>query len=113
MLLGKSLVDPDAARNDPYLALRSPCCLTRPRTFPTASGQSVRRECLDHILVLGERHLSRVLREYVAYFNGARPHQGLSHATPEPSSGATDNGEGPVRAVPVLGGLHHDYRRAG
>ena len=73
---------------------------------------SVRRECLDHILVLGERHLSRVLREYATYFNRDRPHQGLGQATPEPSSGAPGNREGPVRAAPVLGGLHHDYRRA-
>ncbi|CAA9546964.1 MAG: Mobile element protein [uncultured Thermomicrobiales bacterium] len=73
---------------------------------------SVRRECLDHLQVLGERHLSRVLREYVVYFNRARPHQGLAQATPESSSDATGNREGPVRALPVLGGLHHDYRRA-
>ena len=61
---------------------------------------------------LGKRHLSRVLREYVAYFNRARPHQGLAQATPESSSDATGNREGSVRALPVLGGLHHDYRRA-
>ena len=64
------------------------------------------------MLVLGERHLRRVLREYVAYFNRERPHQGLGQATPEPSPVARQNGAGPVRAVPVLGGLHHAYRRA-
>jgi len=73
---------------------------------------SVRRECLDHILVLGERHLRRVLREYVAYFNGARPHQGLGQAIPAPSPWKTRSGEGPICAVPVLGGLHHTYQRA-
>ena len=41
---------------------------------------SVRRECLDHLLVLDERHLDRVLREYVAYFKEARPHPGLGSA---------------------------------
>ncbi len=70
---------------------------------------SVRRECLDHLLVLGERQLSRLLREYVAYFNRARPHQGLGHALPEPSPRSDD---GSIRAVPVLGGLHHTYQRA-
>ena len=74
---------------------------------------SVRRECLDHVLVLGERHLRRVLREYVAYFNRERPHQGLGQATP----GAVTRRDArpcaaPVRAVPVLGGLHHTYQRA-
>jgi putative transposase len=74
---------------------------------------SVRHECLDHILVLGEGHLSRVLREYVAYFNQDRPHQGLAQATPEPSYDPTGNRAGPVRAVPVLGGLHHAYQSVG
>ena len=73
---------------------------------------SVRRECLDHLLILGERHLARVLREYVAYFNRARPHQGLGQATPEPLPGSQDHHEGRVHAVRILGGLHHTYRRA-
>ena len=62
---------------------------------------SVRRECLDHLLVFGERHLSRVLREYVAYFNRDRPHQGLAQATPEPPTGGRGHHTGPVRAVAV------------
>jgi putative transposase len=73
---------------------------------------SVRRECLDHILVLGERHLRRVLREYVAYFNRGRPHQGLDQALPEPPSAVSTNPTGSIRAVPVLGGLYHTYQRA-
>ena len=73
---------------------------------------SVRRECLDHLLVLGERHLRWVLREYVAYFNRERPHQGIGQATPERSLGAMGDLAAPVRAVPVLGGLHHAYQRA-
>jgi transposase InsO family protein len=73
---------------------------------------SVRRECLDHVLVLGEGHLRRVLREYVAYFNRDRPHQGIGQATPEPPPAAGRNRAGLVSAVPVLGGLHHAYQRA-
>ncbi len=73
---------------------------------------SVRRECLDHLLVLGERHLARALRQYVAYYNRARPHQGLGHALPEPTPETQGRGEGAIRAVPVLGGLHHVYQRA-
>ena len=89
---------------------------TPPRAPPTnavceRSRGSVRRACLDHLLVLGERHLARELREYVAYFNRDRPHQGLDQATPKPPPGSQDQREGPVRAVPVLGGLHHTYRR--
>jgi len=74
---------------------------------------SVRRECLNHVLILGERHLHQVLREYLGYFNRARPHQGLQQAIPEPSVGAAiGHSSGSIRAVPVLGGLHHDYQRA-
>ncbi len=73
---------------------------------------TVRRECLDHLFILGERHLARVLREYVAYFNRARPHQGLGQTMPEPSPGDEGRPAGPIRAVPVLGGLHHTYERA-
>jgi putative transposase len=73
---------------------------------------SVRRECLDHMLVLGERHLAHVLREYVAYFNQEWPHQGLGQAMPVPPAVVLQNGAGIVRGIPVLGGLHHAYRRA-
>ncbi len=73
---------------------------------------SVRRECLDHLFILGERQLHRVLREYVAYFNRARPHQGLGQAPPESPAQENWSREGPICAVPVLGGLHHIYQRA-
>jgi len=73
---------------------------------------SVRRECLEHLLVFGECHLARVLREYVTYFNRARPHQGLGQATPEPPPAEIRQRTGPIRGLPVLGGLHHAYQRA-
>ncbi len=73
---------------------------------------SVRRECLDHLLVLGERHLARILREYVAYFNRERPHQSLGQATPVPPPVALQHGTGTVRGISILGGLHHAYRWA-
>ena len=79
-----------------------------------SASTSVRRECLDHILVLGEAHLRRVLREYVAYFNQDRPHQGLRQHIPgdATASPVRAGGAGNVRAFPVLGGLHHAYQRA-
>jgi putative transposase len=75
---------------------------------------SVRRECLDHTLILGEAHLRRVLREYAEYFNRARPHQGLGQRIPvAPEAGpALTAAGGRVLAIPVLGGLHHTYARA-
>jgi hypothetical protein len=79
---------------------------------------SVRRECLDHILILGEDHLRRLLREYVGYFVDSRPHQGLGQHTPAQASRGEElynevfGAAGQVESIPVLGGLHHEYRRA-
>ena len=73
---------------------------------------SVRRECLDHILILNERHLKRIIGEYVDYFNHARPHQGIGQRIPDPlADNAFRVGDGQIFRRPVLGGLHHDYRR--
>jgi putative transposase len=73
---------------------------------------SVRREALDHIVILSERHLKSVLSEYVGYHGTMRPHQGLGQRIPTstPQRICTDASE--VVAVPVLGGLHHGYRAA-
>lgn len=92
--------------------LRTPLRAPRANAICERFLGSVRRECLDHLFILGERQLRRVLREYVAYFNRARPHQGLDQATPEPSPGEEGRPAGPIRSVPVLGGLHHMYERA-
>ena len=93
--------------------------LRAPSRAPRANGTcerflgSVRRECLGHVLILGEAHLRRVLREYVAYFNTARPHQGIGQAVPDaPRSAVASSPVAPIVAIPVLGGLHHDYHRA-
>ncbi len=75
---------------------------------------SVRRECLDHVLLLSERQLRRVLRGYVeTYFNSVRPHQGLSQRIPAAAASRLVSGIGSkVVAFPLLGGLHHDYQLA-
>jgi putative transposase len=74
---------------------------------------SVRRECLDHMLILSEKQLHRVLRAYVAYFNRARPHQGIRQQVPESEVTCVLSAQPDARiiSVPVLGGLHHEYRR--
>ena len=71
---------------------------------------SVRRDCLDHVIVLGERHLGRVLQEYVTYYNESRTHLGLEKDCPVPRAVEPPN-IGAVRKRPVLGGLHHRYFR--
>jgi len=72
---------------------------------------SIRRECLDHFVVLNERHLRRLLRAYLAYYNTARPHQALGNNSPFPREVQPPE-RGRVVAVPQVGGLHHHYQRA-
>jgi hypothetical protein len=79
---------------------------------PIRATTSLRRECLDHLLVVGDRQLHWVIKEYVEYFNRARPHQGIGQrfpggTLPQPAWPM------PVRLIilPVLNGLHHDYQR--
>jgi transposase InsO family protein len=70
---------------------------------------TLRRKCLDHLLVINERHLRSVLAEFVSYYNRQRPHRTLRLATPLPVSRSPT---GPIHVRPVLGGLHHGYERA-
>ena len=71
---------------------------------------TIRRECLDHIIVLNERHLRRVLRSYVNYYHASRTHQSLGNDCPSPRP-IEPPGMGKVIAFPKVGGLHHKYAR--
>ncbi|HEY6285278.1 MAG TPA: integrase core domain-containing protein [Ktedonobacteraceae bacterium] len=75
---------------------------------------SIRREWLDHLLILHEKQLHRVLNAYMDYFNRARPHQGIKQQIPEQQAGSVPppHESGKVISFPVLGGLHRDYRRS-
>ena len=71
---------------------------------------SGRCELLDHVILLGDRHLDSLVREYKVYFNEARPHQGIGQRVP---SGIRHHDlSKPIVIRSVLGGLHADYRRA-
>jgi transposase InsO family protein len=71
---------------------------------------SVRRECFDHIIAVSDRQLRRVLKSYLAYYNQTRTHLALDKDAPEPRSPANTN-DGPIVAIPEVGGLHHRYER--
>ena len=69
---------------------------------------SIRRECLDHVIVLGERHLRHVLGAYQQYYNGTRTHLALAKDSPLTRS---VQAIGSILPLPILGGLHHRYAR--
>lgn len=72
--------------------------------------RSVRQECLDHLLILNQAHLRRVLTEYATYYNHERPHQGIAQHTPIPTS-QPQRCQAPIRRHDRLGGLLHTYYR--
>jgi transposase InsO family protein len=71
---------------------------------------SLRRECLDHVIVLNERQLSRILSDYIRYYNCSRTHLALDKDAPDPRV-AHEREIGEVIAFPEVGGLHHRYER--
>src|SRR5258706_8097227 len=94
--------------------LKTPYHAPRANAICERFMRSVRQECLDHLLIFREKQLQRVLNRYVAFFNQARPHQGIQQQLPEPKrlSLSSPCAADKVMAVPILGGLHHDYQRA-
>jgi putative transposase len=71
---------------------------------------SIRRECLDHFVVIGERHLRGMLSKYVDYYNRTRTHLALTKDAPEHRT-VQGPRDGRVVEVPRVGGLHHEYVR--
>jgi len=69
---------------------------------------SIRRECIDHVVVLGERHLCHLLQSYMKYYNETRTHLSLNKDTPLSRAVQT---VGRILCLPILGGLHHHYVR--
>ncbi len=65
--------------------MRSP----KDNAFAERFVRTVRQECLDHLLIFGERHLRWTLREYLRHYNAERPHRGLALETPEPGVAVT------------------------
>ncbi len=89
--------------------IRTPYRAPRANAFAERWVRSVREECLDHILIINESHLYRVLNEYVDTCNRSRPHQGISQNFPV--SNARHNNEGSICRRKILGGIIHDYFR--
>jgi transposase InsO family protein len=84
-----------------------------PRQNPFAERVigSIRRECLDLVIVLNERHLRRLLRSYLVYYNVTRPHRSLGNNSPRGRE-VQSVLSGRIVTVPEVGGLHRRYQRA-
>jgi hypothetical protein len=100
----------DVFRSDGVRVVRAPFRAPRARAHAERWVGTVRRECLDWLLIVGERHLDRVLREYAEHYNAARPHRALPLRAPAPRAqpGST---VGAVVRRDRLGGLVHEYER--
>ena len=69
---------------------------------------TIRRECVDHVIVFGEAHLRRIVGEFAAYYNESRTHRALSKDAP---IHRVIERLGNITSRPILGGLHHQYCR--
>jgi hypothetical protein len=78
------------------------------RTFCLRLIGSIRRECLDHVIVAGEQHLRHILMSYMEYYNAVRTHLSLGKDAPVQR---IIQRAGRIEVRPVLGGLHHQYVR--
>jgi putative transposase len=101
-------------RSEGLRPIRAPVAAPRAKAHAERWVGSVRRECLDRILIVSRRQLETVLREYVAYYNTHRPHRSLDQQPPllKTKPGSPPDHEWPVRRRDRLGGLLHEYELA-
>ena len=97
--------------------LRTPVRAPQANAFCERLVGTIRRECLDFMIPLSERHLRRILQMWVAHYNRGRPHASLGPGLPDPPPvrvAASNDHRVPeghrIIATPILGGLHHEYR---
>lgn len=90
------------------IPIRSP----RANSFAERSVSTLRRECLDHLLILGERHLREILAKYARHYNDHRPHQGLQQNPPLHRVGRITGLTARIERRRVVGGLISEYHRA-
>jgi transposase InsO family protein len=84
--------------------LKTPFRTPNANAFAERFVRTVRSECLDHLLVVNEAHLERVLRSYARHYNGHRPHQGIAEEIPAPEETA------PLAVVPTIDNRHQHLR---
>ena len=92
--------------------IKTPARSPRANSYAERFVGTLRRECLDHVLILGERHLREMLAEYARHYNGHRPHQGLQQEPPQRQPGHAVDITARIERRQVIGGLISEYHRA-
>jgi putative transposase len=98
-------------------AVKTPVRAPKANAFCERLVGTIRRECLDFLLPINERHLRRIVAEFTTHYNRGRPHSALGPGIPEPPQDSVPaSGHRHklpagyrVKSTPVLGGLHHEY----
>src|SRR5204863_653418 len=99
-------------------ALKTPVRTPQANAFCERLVGTIRRECFDFLIPINERHVRILIREFAKHYNRGRPHSSLGPGIPEPPPESVPAGIHPhlppagyrVKSMPVLGGLHHEYR---
>jgi putative transposase len=101
-------------RSEGVRVIETPLRAPRANAVAERWGRTVRNECLDHLLIVGRRHLERVLRTYLAHSNAERPRRSLALEAPagQPPAAHKSPPLPPIRRREVLGGLIHEYAAA-
>src|ERR1700746_1441137 len=92
--------------------IKTPVRSPRANSFAERYAGTLRRECLDHLLIHGERHLRRILAEYARHYNEHRPHQSREQRPPLYEPGQPVDVTGRIKRRQVVHGLISEYRRA-
>jgi len=98
-------------RTEGVRVIRTPIRAPKANAFAERWVRTARLECLDHLLILGRRHLERVLREFSGHYNAERPHRGLRLARPSPLTSSRSVVSGVVCRRDRLDGMIHEYHR--
>jgi putative transposase len=98
-------------RTEGVRVIRTPIRAPKANAFAERWVRTARRECLDPLLILGRRHLERVLAEFAGHYNAEQPYRGLWLTRPSPPTSSSSLGSGAIRGRDRLGGTIHEYHR--
>jgi putative transposase len=99
-------------RSEGIQVIHTPVRAPQANAYAERFVRTIRAECLDWLLIVGRRHLERVLRIYIAHYDRERPHRALALHPPEPATGVSRPKTGKIERRDLLGGLIHEYHEA-